>query len=93
VVELDKGEPMPSHISAYEALVVMGSPMDVWQEDAYPWLKAEKAAIRDWVVGRRRPGICLGHQLLAEALAKVQSVYPTIISQQGEEVRWRLPTL
>jgi GMP synthase-like glutamine amidotransferase len=70
VVELDKGESIPSHIAAYEALVVMGGPMDVWQEDTYPWLKAEKAAIRDWVVVRRRPflGICLGHQLLAEAL-------------------------
>jgi GMP synthase-like glutamine amidotransferase len=26
-------------------------------------------------------------------IAKVQSACPTIISQQGEEVRWRLPTL
>lgn len=70
VVELDEGHAMPSNMDTYDALVVMGGPMDVWQENAYPWLKAEKAAIRDWVLGRRRPflGICLGHQLLAEAL-------------------------
>jgi GMP synthase-like glutamine amidotransferase len=70
VVELDEGEAIPSNVAGYDALIAMGGPMDVWQEEAYPWLKAEKAAIRDWVVGRRRPflGICLGHQLLAEAL-------------------------
>ncbi len=45
-------------------------PQDVWQETEYPWLKDEKAAIREFVVGMRRPylGICLGHQLLAEAV-------------------------
>jgi GMP synthase-like glutamine amidotransferase len=62
-VELNKDEPLPSHISAYKALVVIGSPMDVSQEDAYLRLKEERATIRDCVVGRRRPflGICLGH--------------------------------
>jgi GMP synthase-like glutamine amidotransferase len=44
--------------------------MDVWQEDQYPWLKIEKAAIREAVLERRMPylGLCLGHQLLAAAL-------------------------
>ncbi len=70
VVELDEGDQIPSDMASYDALVAMGGPMDVWQEDSLPWLREEKAAIRDWVVGRRMPflGICLGHQLLAEAL-------------------------
>ncbi len=70
VVELDEGEAIPANLAGYDALVVMGGPMDVWEEEKFPWLKTEKAAIRDWVVGRQKPflGICLGHQLLAEAL-------------------------
>lgn len=68
-VELDKGEQLPG-LDGYEALWVMGGPMDVWQEDAHPWLKAEKAFIREAVAERGLPflGLCLGHQLLAEAL-------------------------
>jgi GMP synthase-like glutamine amidotransferase len=68
-VELDHGEPIPP-LESYDLLLVMGGPMDVWQEDAHPWLSEEKAAIREWVTERQRPflGVCLGHQLLADAL-------------------------
>lgn len=68
-VELDAGEPIPA-FDGYDALIVMGGPMDVWQEDAHPWLAPEKAAIRAAVRDRGLPvlGVCLGHQLLAEAL-------------------------
>jgi GMP synthase-like glutamine amidotransferase len=68
-VELDQGDHIPP-LESYDLLVVMGGPMDVWQEDAHPWLVAEKAAIRHWVMELKKPylGICFGHQLLAEAL-------------------------
>ena len=68
-VELDEGEPIPD-LDAYDALWVMGGPMDVWEDDAYPWLEPERAAIREAVVERKMPflGFCLGHQLLAQAL-------------------------
>jgi len=68
-VELDAGETIPP-LEGYDAMIVMGGPQDVWQEDQHDWLKPEKAAIREWVVNRQMPylGICLGHQLLAEAI-------------------------
>lgn len=68
-VELDEGEPIPE-LESYDMLWVMGGPMDVWDVDEHPWLVAEKEAIRRWVRELRRPflGLCLGHQLLADAL-------------------------
>ena len=68
-VNLHKGESIPC-LEKYDALWVMGGPMDVWDIEEYPWLIAEKAAIRRWVSELRKPylGLCLGHQLLADAL-------------------------
>ncbi len=68
-VELDEGEAIPP-LENYDALWVMGGPMDVWDVEDHPWLVAEKQAIRRWVRELDRPylGLCLGHQLLADAL-------------------------
>ncbi|MBE1284396.1 MAG: type 1 glutamine amidotransferase [Rhodobacteraceae bacterium] len=69
VVELDEGDQIPP-LEDYDVLWVMGGPMDVWDVDEHPWLVAEKAAIRTWVrdLGKPYLGLCLGHQLLADAL-------------------------
>ncbi|MDQ7249154.1 type 1 glutamine amidotransferase [Dongia sedimenti] len=73
-VELDEGEAIPDFTGPnavdYDALWVMGGPMDVWEETEHPWLKAEKQAIRTWVqeLGKPYMGLCLGHQLLGAAL-------------------------
>ncbi len=68
-VELDEGEPIPP-LEGYDALWVMGGAMDVWDVEAHPWLIEEKTAIRRWVREMKKPylGLCLGHQLLADAL-------------------------
>lgn len=68
-VELDEGEAIPD-LEGYDALWVMGGPMDVWDVEELPWLIEEKRAIRRWVCELNRPymGLCLGHQLLADAL-------------------------
>ena len=67
-VRFDLGMPIPD-LAGFDALLAMGGDMNVWQEDQYPWLVAEKAAVRE-AVERSMPflGICLGHQLLADAL-------------------------
>ena len=68
-VELDAGERLPAP-EDYDALIVMGGPMDTWEEDLHPWLKEEKSVIRHAVgtLGKPYLGVCLGHQLLAAAL-------------------------
>jgi GMP synthase-like glutamine amidotransferase len=68
-IELDAGELIPQ-LDNYDMLWVMGGPMDVWDIEDCPWLIPEKQAIRHWVRELKRPflGVCLGHQLLADAL-------------------------
>ncbi len=68
VVHLYKGEAIPD-LALFDAAIVMGGPMDVWEEEAHPWLRPEKRAIAAWVEsGRAYLGVCLGHQLLVEAM-------------------------
>jgi GMP synthase-like glutamine amidotransferase len=68
-VELDAGHAIPS-LEPFDLMLVMGGPQHVWQEEQHPWLITEKAAIRRWVGDLARPylGVCLGHQLLADAM-------------------------
>ncbi len=68
-IQLDEGGRIPP-LEDYDMLWVMGGPMDVWDVEEYPWLIEEKRAIRRFVRELERPflGVCLGHQLLANAL-------------------------
>jgi len=62
------GDPLPEP-GSFDWLIVMGGPMGVHEEDRFPWLRAEKAFIRQAAErGNRLLGICLGAQLIAEAL-------------------------
>lgn len=69
IVDFSAGGVIPA-LEDFDAMIALGGAMDVWQEDTNPWLVHEKAAIRRWVREFDRPylGICLGHQLLADAL-------------------------
>ncbi len=53
----------------FEMLVVMGGPMGAYDEAGYPWLASEKRFIAETIeAGRRVFGVCLGSQLVAEAI-------------------------
>lgn len=67
-VRLYQGE-LPPRSSEMEALIVMGGPMGVADDDDYPWLTDEKRFLQE-MLERDIPmlGICLGAQLIAHAL-------------------------
>jgi GMP synthase-like glutamine amidotransferase len=65
---LHLADPLPAP-SDVDLLVVMGGPMNVYEESLYPWLVTEKAFIGKIVeAGKPVLGICLGAQLLAAVL-------------------------
>jgi GMP synthase-like glutamine amidotransferase len=69
---LYRGEPLPAD-DAFDFLVIMGGPMNIYEHRNHPWLPAEKRFIKRAIdSGRIVLGICLGAQLIADVLgAKV----------------------
>lgn len=68
IVKLYAGEECPAP-ETVDLLLILGGPMSVNDEGEFPWLRKEKAFIRQ-VIASNRPvlGICLGSQLIASAL-------------------------
>ena len=63
------GEPVPSDPTAYDALIVLGGPQQAYDDGSAAWLPATKDLLRAAVAaGVPTLGICLGAQLLAEAM-------------------------
>jgi GMP synthase (glutamine-hydrolysing) len=60
---------VPEAMNGRDALVVMGGPMGVYEQDRYPHLTEEIGLIRN-AIDASKPvlGVCLGSQLLAAAL-------------------------
>lgn len=62
------GEPTPA-TADFDALIVMGGPMNIYEHAAHPWLVAEKTLIRAAIAAEKKLlGICLGSQLIADVL-------------------------
>lgn len=67
-IELYNGDSLPQDFDNMEAVVILGGPMNVYEEDRHPFLKAETAFIAELI---KRDiltvGLCLGSQLIAKA--------------------------
>ncbi|RKG32288.1 type 1 glutamine amidotransferase [Acinetobacter tianfuensis] len=65
------------HVDEVDLLIIMGGEMSVNDEANYPWLKIEKRWIRRYLaMGKPVIGICLGGQLVANALGAAVSRSP-----------------
>jgi GMP synthase-like glutamine amidotransferase len=81
-VRLYRGDALPE-LQVEDALVVMGGPMNVDEDDAYPWLRPEKLCIaRHIASGGRVFGVCLGGQLIARSLGAA------VTRNRHKEIGW-----
>jgi GMP synthase (glutamine-hydrolysing) len=75
------GDPFPQ-VDQFDALILMGGPMSVHDQARFGWLRAEKAFIAGAIQQHKKIlGICLGAQLVAEALGA--RVYPNRYTEIG----------
>ncbi|MCX5804027.1 MAG: type 1 glutamine amidotransferase [Proteobacteria bacterium] len=93
-VELEKGDRLPEHLDGVAGIILLGGPMNVYQEDGHPFLKDEDRLItRSLVEEIPILGICLGAQLLAKACdARVEKAtqkeigwYPAELTDKGKK--------
>jgi len=67
-VPLHDGAEIPKDTSGYAGIIILGGPMNVYQEKEYPFLRDEDTFIKK-MLAEEKPvlGICLGAQLIAKA--------------------------
>ena len=70
-------------IEDVDLLVVMGGPMNIYEEERYPYLAGEKELIRACIREHKHVlGICLGAQLIADALGE------KVFKNREKEIGW-----
>ena len=77
-----KAGTLPS-MQDFDGLIIMGGPMNIYEDNSYPWLAAERRFIKEAVdAGKSAVGICLGAQLLADALGS------PVFAGKEKEIGW-----
>ncbi|WFR58752.1 type 1 glutamine amidotransferase [Anaerocolumna sp. AGMB13025] len=78
----------------FDWLVIMGGPMNIYEEDKYPWLVKEKMFIKEAIRnGKVLIGLCLGGQLIADCIGgkvtkntcKEIGWYPVRLTREAKE--------
>jgi GMP synthase (glutamine-hydrolysing) len=83
-----KGNRIPRRIGDHAALVIMGGPLGVYEQDQHPFLRQELRLLEN-ALNENRPilGVCLGSQLLATALGA------QVTRGAQKEIGWHTVTL
>lgn len=77
-----RNDPLPA-VNEIDWLIVMGGPMNIYEEDRYPWLTEEKRFIEQAIKQDKTiVGICLGAQLIADVLGA------KVYQGQHREIGW-----
>jgi len=80
--QLYKDEILPMQ-EEFDWLVVMGGPMNIYEDDVYPWLDEEKYFIEAAISSEKIViGICLGAQLIADVIGG------TVTRNPKKEIGW-----
>lgn len=80
---LYSGDKLPSEPVGFDAIVTMGGPMNVYEEDKFPFLRRETILLRNAIDGNLPVlGICLGAQMIAKARGA------RVIKSPAKEVGW-----
>jgi GMP synthase-like glutamine amidotransferase len=82
IARLYAGDHLPKNLRDFNAIVTMGGPMNVYEEEKYPFLREETIFLQQAIVkGFPILGICLGAQMIAKASGA--SVYKAPAKELG----------
>ncbi|MDF2845054.1 MAG: putative amidotransferase [Herbinix sp.] len=69
--------------SQFDWLVIMGGPMNIYEEEIFPWLVQEKTFIKETIENNKVViGLCLGSQLIADVIGG------SVIQNKDKEIGW-----
>lgn len=81
-VFLWNNDPLPDSANV-DMLLVMGGPMNIYEEKTFPWLKKEKETLKRIIEQKKIVvGICLGAQLICDVLGG------TVTKNEYKEIGW-----